>query len=180
MAANRGISPEVVNLILFGMGERQRFTQETPILPDVWADYAASPTIRHDLLISPLESCSSIRVMREIKKDLAAELDRDALAQVGLAPLQTFVAARLTFHELIGIVLPRTRWTALARERFEKVDHELPFDPASAFDQVYAAARGVPRTREGNLRGQLFEIARILTLIAAIYVSQAPDVPEIM
>jgi hypothetical protein len=50
--------------------------------------------------------------MREIKKDLAAELDREALAEVGLAPLQTFVAARLTFHELIGIVLPRTRWTA--------------------------------------------------------------------
>ena len=55
----------------------------------------------------------------------------------------------------------------------------LPFQPDVAFDQVYAAARGWPREKEGNLRGQLFEIARILTLIAAIYVSEDPKIPEI-
>jgi hypothetical protein len=117
--------------------------------------------------------------MREIKQELAQDLSRDELAKVELAPLQTFVAARLTFHELISVILPRTRWTTAARERFERVDHELPFDPAAAFDQVYAAALGRPRGAEGNLRGQLFEIARVLTLIAAIYVSQAPEVKEI-
>ena len=179
MAQVRGISPEVVNLILFGRAERQRYTQETPILPDVWWLFAACPTMRHDLLISPLESCAAVRVLREIKKDLVGKLSREELAEVALAPLQTFVAAKLTFEELISVVLPRTRWTADARKRFEKEGQGLPFQPDVAFDQVYAAARGWPREKEGNLRGQLFEIARILTLIAAIYVSQDPKTPEI-
>jgi hypothetical protein len=175
LAEVRGIDSKVVGLILFGRGERQRFTQETPILPDVWEMFAARPNERHDLLISPLESCSSIRVLRQ----LMSTLPKEVWAEAELAPLQSFVAARLTFRELIRDVLPYTRWTVEARRRFEKIDRPLPFDPGEAFDQVYAAALGQARGDKPVLRGQLFEIARILTLIAAIYVSEKPEVPEI-
>ena len=74
MAEVRGISKEVVGLILFGKGDRQRFVQETPILPDVWELFAARPTERHDLLIAPLGSCSAIAAMRAIRDSLAERL----------------------------------------------------------------------------------------------------------
>ncbi len=121
MAEVRGISKEVVGLVLFGRGDRQRFVQETPILPDVWELFAARPTERHDLLITPLADSSAIAVMREIKAQLKGRLEReklpakrvrDELARAGLAPLQNYVAACLTFEEMLRVVLPRTLWTA--------------------------------------------------------------------
>jgi hypothetical protein len=48
------MAPDVVGALLFSMGERQRFTQDTPILPEVWYAYAAEPDKQHDLLITPL------------------------------------------------------------------------------------------------------------------------------
>ena len=56
---------------------------------------------------------------------------------------------------------------------------ELPVrSRTQAFDQVYEArGRGLPpQAANRPLRGQLFDIARILTLIATIEVSQDPDV----
>lgn len=199
MAEVRGISGEVVGLVLFGRGERQRYTQDTPILPDVWELFAARPTERHDLLIMPLESCSAVRVLRRLmgEDELRGEdgkrlpgLPPDTWEAAQLAPLWSFVGARLTFDELIRFVLPYTRWMERARERFETSDGH-PFDPQRAFDQVMNAALGRSQPEERGdddmedvagrkvLRGQLFEIARIVTLAAAIYVSMSEEIDEI-
>ncbi len=189
MAEIRGISREVVALILFGRGERQRFVQDTPILPDVWEMFAAEPTVRHDLLIAPLRSCSAIAAMRAIRDALRERLSFEDLVEAELAPLQSYVGARLTFDELITVVLPRTEWVASARRRFAREDRGLPFDPERAVDQVIRSAQGRPpppsatinpqSKEERPLGGQLFEIARTLTLIAAIYASEDPDLAEI-
>ena len=189
MAEVRGISKEVVGLILFGRGERQRFVQDTPILPDVWELFAREPAVRHDLLIAPLRSCSAIAAMRGIRDALVKRIPFEELVAAELAPLQSFVGARLTFDELITVVLPRTEWVAKARARFARDDHGPLFDPARAVNQVIRSAQGLPPKRGADgkdpdevkpLVGQLFEIARMLTLIAAIYVSDDPKVPEIV
>jgi hypothetical protein len=178
-----GISKEVVGLILFGRGDRQRFVQETPILPDVWELFAARPAERHDLLLAPLGSSSAIAAMRALR-DVLAKQPFEQLVAAELAPLQSFVGAKLTFRELLNVVLPRTEWVAKARERFEREDTPLPFDPARAVDQVFRAARGELPERgktkaETPLGGQLFEIARTLTMIAAIQASDDPKIAEV-
>lgn len=188
MADVRGIDKEVVSLILFGKGDRQRFIQETPILPDAWQLYAKAPAERHDLLIAPVADWSAIAVMREIKALLKTRLEKrklgdaelvEELARANLAPLQTYVAACLTFEELLAVVLPRTQWTARARARFDTKGDAAPFDAGDAFDQVYRAALGLPPSSEAPMRGQLLDVARILTLIAAIQVSRDPALDEI-
>ena len=171
----RGLRADIVNLILFGRGGRQRFTQETPILPEVWQEFAATPTRRHDLLITPLKSTSSVRLLRE----LTTRLPRDVWQHAGLAPLQSFVAANLTFTELVVHILPLTKWAVDARARFASRPGTLPFDPAQAFDQVFASACGRPYRGKKVLSGDLFDIARIVTLIAAINVSEDASIPEI-
>ena len=176
----RGLDKSVVSLILLGKGERQRYVQDTPILPDVWQAFAKAPAERHDLLITPLKSCSAIAVMRSLRDALAERLDFPDLAKAQLAPLQSFVGARLTFDELINVVLPRTEWVAQARKRFGGKAGKPPFDPEQAFEQVVRAARGLAPRGTKQLRGQLFEVARVLTLISAIYVSQDPELDEIV
>ncbi|HEX8063696.1 MAG TPA: S8 family serine peptidase [Allosphingosinicella sp.] len=176
MAQEPAISKEVVNAILFGQGDQQRFTQDTPILPEVWQLFASRPGDRHDLLITPMESRSAVALLGILVDRMA----RRSVKAARPAPLQSFVAIALSFDELIGIVLPLTKWARDAIDHFSKQEakaDEHRFTGEDAFQSVYqaaggrraASARGAPK-QAPVLRGSSFEAARILTLIAAIEV----------
>jgi serine protease AprX len=178
------ISPDVVNLILFGAGERQRFTQETPVLPEVWQGYAAEPATRQDLLITPMESCAAVAVLRAFRERMSPE----AFAAAEPAPLQSFLSVRLTFDEIVSVVLPTTDWAQnaaaqLAKRRKDNPDWEV--DALDAFDLVYRSVGGTGAEATGGydergvplLRGSLFETARILTLAGAIAVVNCEGEP---
>jgi serine protease AprX len=169
------ISSQVVNRILFGHGERQRFTQETPILPEVWQLYAAKPSERQDLLITPLESTSAVGLLRRLLDDLPEETRREAR----FAPLQSFLAARLTFRELIRGVLPLTKWALDAWDLFKERKASAAFAEI-AFDQAWDSARGRAGGHKQPLRGQMLEVARILTLTAVIYIAEEHGLEEIV
>lgn len=195
MAAKISISTDVVNRILYGSGEGQRFTQETPILAEVWQRYAAFPGEPQDLLITPLKSTSSLALLQSLI--LSAGDDRQALLKrARFAPLQSFLAAKLTFHELNRFLLPRTLWARNAWKSFSAKKLPAQF-PKIAFWEVFASALSpeawadlTPAVREEAeaaakaqpLRGDLLDIARILTLTAIIYVaeeSEGPDIPRV-
>jgi serine protease AprX len=184
MIENAVISSDVVNRILYGCGDRQRYTQETPILVEVWQRYAEEPGAAQDLLITPLESTSAVALLRDL---LAVEGDDDKQAlrkQARLAPLQSFLAAKLTFRQLIHYLLPRTQWAGKAWQTF--VEKAPPDFAETAFRQVVVSALSVDGRNELNaaltmldeheaqapLRGQLLDIARILTLTAVILVAE--------
>ena len=174
------INSEVVNRILFGSEEGQRFTQETPILPEVWQLYASDPGERRDLLITPMEDISAVELLRTLLDNLGTSFD---LAEA--APLQSFLAARLSFDELVRQILPLTDWACDAKEHYSAWRDRhggRQVQGFEAFDLVYRNAGG---TRQGPppteppqgrpeeplvLRGGVFEAMRILTLVAAIKV----------
>jgi serine protease AprX len=180
------IGTDVVNRLLYGCGDRQRYTQETPILVEVWQRYAAAPGAAQDLLITPLESTSAVALLRDL---LAPEGDDDKKvlrSQARFAPLQSFLAAKLTFRQLIHYLLPRTQWARKAWETFE--DKATDGFAETAFRQVlfsalsvdeYRAVTALDEEREAPLRGQLLDIARILTLTAIILVAEEADLKEI-
>lgn len=188
MERKPAIATDVVNRMLYGCGDRQRFTQDTPVLPEVWQLYAAEPGEAQDLLITPLESTSSLALLRTILKTVPADDRKVLLKRARFAPLQSFLAARLTFRELVGLVLPRTPW---AREAWDSLKGSISEDYAeTAFDQVTQSALSLstkedlkreagnpePKRRpQAPLRGDLLDIARILTLTATIMVSQQPS-----
>jgi serine protease AprX len=102
------IPRDLIEFILLGGGDSRRYIQDSPILVDVWAKFAQQPYKPADLLITAhMESTAS---------DLAADI-YDAIERPAgwehdpdVAPLQSLVAARLYFGEVLTILMPMTSW----------------------------------------------------------------------
>ena len=46
---------EKIEALLYGGSKTPRFTQDTPILPDVWIAYAAEPSHPRELILTPYQ-----------------------------------------------------------------------------------------------------------------------------
>lgn len=95
-----------------------RFTQDSPVLPDVWFEFGKNPTGRLDLLLNPHFEASPGRVAQVIEERLVAEgkskvaskFPCDGEAGADIAYNQSTVVVRLCLHELVRVVLPLTPW----------------------------------------------------------------------
>lgn len=99
---------DLIEYLLLGIGDSRRYLQDTPILIDVWAKYAAQPAEPADLLITSHMDSTANALAAEIYRGIArppgAENDPE------IAPLQSLVAARLYFGEVLAILVPLTSW----------------------------------------------------------------------
>ena len=126
---------DIIKLI-YGQGPVQRFTQDSPVLPDVWIAYAANPDDPQDLLLTPYQSSranvpepetSSATASLSVTPGLLArevedKLRRERRSQRSrrlygnrhpapeIAYNLSTVAVRLRFDELVRVVLPISRW----------------------------------------------------------------------
>jgi serine protease AprX len=92
---------------VFGQGQLRRYTQDSPVMPDVWMAYGdADRDDRLDLLLEPHREAGAAALA------LALQLSRLTAARpdMQLAYNQSHVAAELTFEELVRGVLPMSRW----------------------------------------------------------------------
>ena len=96
---------ELERLLLESAG-RHRYTQDSPVFPDVWMGYLGRPAShRLDLLLAPHHRAPAgalATVVRERLGDLTAE---HRLAYAG-----EYVAVELTLRELLAAVLPLSSW----------------------------------------------------------------------
>lgn len=99
--------------VLFESTGARRFTQDSPVLPDVWLAYdtLGDPFVRErELLLTPHYGGLAGRVgknLREALTDLRTSMGREPPR---IAQLPGIVAASLYLDELLRIVLPRTAW----------------------------------------------------------------------
>jgi|GEM_PF-292149 len=89
-----------------GMAGAERFTQDSPILPDVWFTYFDDPGKPQKLLINPYMGRSAGLVAKELRDVTAKEPGQ----RVRVAHLPGIVAATLTFRQMMRITLPSTVW----------------------------------------------------------------------
>ena len=99
------IPSSLIEFILLGPADDRRQLQDSPILGDVWVAFGASPADKQDLLISPFMTQHAGKVAEEIELALGGD---DGGANI--AYLQGLVAARLSFQELVSVVVPKTQW----------------------------------------------------------------------
>ena len=101
-------------------GERQRrFTQQSPIMPDVWIRYGLNAGEQQELLLVPNWHYSTADLASAIKSRLKSDKPhQDMLNQfrtgkgkpASIAFNQNVVVANLWFDELIRAVLPLSKW----------------------------------------------------------------------
>ena len=75
---------------VFGSGQLQRFTQDSPVMPDVWMAYGRDPEARLDLLLAPHRRANAGQLARALK----IVPETASRSEMELAYNQAYVAAR--------------------------------------------------------------------------------------
>jgi subtilisin family serine protease len=104
--------------VIFGKTGFRRFTQDTPIMPDVWMAFGTDPYAQYDLLLTPKWGVTPGKLAKAIDERLAVEkqterwkaFQRKNPRSAGIAYNVSTVAVRLYFDEMIRVVLPMTAW----------------------------------------------------------------------
>jgi hypothetical protein len=96
----------LIEFILLGPSDDRRQLQDSPILGDVWIAFGNQPAARLDLLISPYMTRHAGVVAAAIETGLGYARAEDP----AIAYLQGLVAAKLTFAEVLNVVVPKTKW----------------------------------------------------------------------
>jgi serine protease AprX len=138
--------------LFYGKPENQRrFTQDFPILPDVWIEYGQAPGRRVEVLLTPHNESDAPTMARALRERLETDRKRGAarsggkpskraakgftaMAEESGRPRVLFnesvVLASLTFRELLRDALPLTFWwqrvvapmgSAWSRENIQRV-----------------------------------------------------------
>jgi serine protease AprX len=126
--------------IVFGKTGFRRFTQDSPILPDVWIEFGLNPRAQLDLLLTPhwgsapgkLSNDIAKRLEKEKKSAAWAKLPRDKGKGADIAYNVSTLAVRLYFDEVIRVILPMTAWwnnniLAEKGENFRKLVEDRAF-----------------------------------------------------
>ncbi len=100
----------LVEFILLGPEDDRRQLQDSPILADVWVEFARNPAQRLELLITPYKERAAGILARELQKLLPPAGAASADDGPNIAYLHGIVAAALTFEEVLGVVVPMTAW----------------------------------------------------------------------
>ena len=104
--------------IIFRRAPMRRYTQDSPVLPDVWFAYGENPGEQIDLLLTPLRTTSPGEVFKALRQRVATErktahwrgLHGKQGPSADLVYSQSAVAGRFYFDELVRVLLPLSVW----------------------------------------------------------------------
>jgi len=100
---------ETIEHLFYGRPEHQRrFTQDFPVLPDVWIEYGKDPNARVEVLLTPHNESDAPTVARVLRERLAKEAKGSIGGQVLYN--ESVVMAALSFPELLRCAVPLTAW----------------------------------------------------------------------
>jgi len=95
--------------LVFGDSGGHRFTQDSPVMPDVWFGFGRYPAQRHGLLMLPRRGVSPAELQEAIRTDGKAHKFSGAMGStplMGLANDESYVVGRLDLDELGCLILP--------------------------------------------------------------------------
>lgn len=189
--------------VIFGATGFRRFTQDSPVLPDVWVAYGDSPDGQHDLLLTPfwgsppgkLAKCIAERIEAERRLPRSKSIRRKGKGRgAEIAYNASTVALRLYFDEMIRVVLPMTKWwnTYILTDKgktFSQVITSKPFreklalaltdagedgDGASAGKQVWDLNRALKHAVWGSRKPKLnSQLVWLIKIVGAIAYARA-------
>src|SRR5690349_6576632 len=75
------ITREELEDLIYRQNGLTRFTQDSPVLPDVWFEFGQNPTAKIDLLLNPHYEASPGRVAQVVEQRLAVEQSSKAASK---------------------------------------------------------------------------------------------------
>ena len=107
------IQREWLEELIFRGAASRRFTQDSPVLPDVWLAFGELAVLglgeRLDLLLTPHRDATAASLANAVRRRLDEDPPSNPRA-AQLAYSQANVVAKLTLGELLRDVLPLSRW----------------------------------------------------------------------
>lgn len=105
-----------IERIIFGkLKNNNRFTQDSPVYPDVWLDYFEHikqlATYRCDVILSPHRNTTASELTKLLFEKLTEPGNKTEIADWALASTGESVAVKLTFNELVIKILPLTQFS---------------------------------------------------------------------
>ncbi len=104
----------LVNALIFETFGDQRYTQDSPIMPEVWVRYAHAPRKPLDVLLTPRSGDSPSQLAGRVAKRLAAfkgDTSEDAIrAEHDIAYSRSSLVVKVTFQQLACVIVPMTVW----------------------------------------------------------------------
>lgn len=114
------IERQITEALVYGSQTSHRYTQDTPVLADVWVRFGEEPLEWQDLLLTPewgfyagrmsVLLRDHVKEVREEGSDPYPWWRTKTRCPADVAYNQVYTAARLYFDELIRVVLPMTVW----------------------------------------------------------------------
>ncbi len=102
--------------LLFQLGKERRWTQDSPIMPDVWDELARNPGKRVDLLVTPYRGTRPGLLAEKIRRAIERESSNvraswtEECRGPAVAHNASVVAVCANFEELVTILAPMSRW----------------------------------------------------------------------
>jgi serine protease AprX len=163
----RKLDRKLMEQLMFGTGRVRRFTQDSPVLPDVWLEYArvfvedeerqtypADPeTVK--LLLTPFRDTATGEVAKELRRRLGSERTgpRAGKGNARVVYNQSIVAATLYFTDLIRIILPMTAWWEQLDKRWN-IEGARDESIRNAFAQAVQDPEHPPMIATGEKAGE--------------------------
>jgi serine protease AprX len=148
--------------LIFGEQGVRRFTQDSPVLPDVWLRFAEQPAEPLELILTPYRDVEAGKLAVALRKRLLADREaeespreRKATAD-RISYIQGNVAAGLDFSQVVRVVLPMTWWWE------ERVYAGWPGWDVPEEERLQKCWQPTPKERSSMLKGltrqlELFE-----------------------
>lgn len=174
----------LIEYILLGSGDSRRQIQDSPILGDVWMQYAQRPKAPADLLITSHKDATANQLAAAIDAGLerVTSTSRPVDLDPEIAPLQTFVAAKLYFDELLTIVVPMTKWwhdeqTKKEIEAYSATTAEGQRKLEQAVNDVRSLLRRWSTTEPTDVANGRTAVERFIALCALVFLA-AENIPS--
>ena len=193
------VDRRLIEQLMFGTGRVRRFTQDSPVLPDVWLEYArgpgnnptrlTGPADESDpfpavkLLLTPYRQTFAGEVRQVLRRRLQQERKTKEWQAFGHAPEplprlvynQSTVAATLYFEDLIRVVLPMTDWWARLERQWRVEDlqteegQEVVAEALKDPEHPRALKTGQADNRELRLPPALLWMMRVAGVLAIVH-----------
>lgn len=104
----------LVNALIFETFGDQRYTQDSPIMPEVWLSYVRAPRMPLDILLTPRSGDLPSQLAGQLANRLSTfeggVAEDEICARDRIAYSRSSVVANVTFRQLACVIVPMTTW----------------------------------------------------------------------